>query len=757
MTLRSQPHALPRVLRSLTNISLALFAAISIVACASSDTTSTSSRQSSAMPVAIIDGKPSPAPTIPMGDPATIARIIDEGKNRNQVMDHLRYLTETIGPRLTGSANLETANFWTMHQFASWGLSNAHLDQWGSIPVRFDRGQSWGKVLLREDKREKDGARTVNWKPVRDLQLTTLAWTAGTPNGEPLRGHVVRMPDTREQYEQMKDTLDGAWILVPPPAISGRGPRGPGQMASERYRLRKDAHAKLADPAADLSALLVDELILRHKVLGFVTSSRDERVWTGACPGWRELDPASIPTDVEVMVRLSDYDYINSRITDGEEIQLEFKLDNKFKPGPVPVFNTIAEIPGTTWPDEVVVVSGHLDSWDGPGSQGATDNGTGSAVTLEAARILMAAGAKPKRTIRFILWTGEEQGLLGSRAYVKNNPDLLPKLSAVFVDDGGTNTQGGLLCTRDMTPILAAATAPVNNIFFDDKTNEPLNVNIQPLDDYKPHGGSDHYSFYEAGVPAFFWDEVGRAEYGYGWHTQNDRLDLAIPVYLRQSATCSAITAYNLACAPAPLPRWSTAVAPALEAPSRLSASDGSFSDYILVNWGTVPAAQNYDLYRARTESFGDAEKILTGTDKTTHEDHTAEPGRRYWYWVEARAPQGAPAPSTPARSEKPEAGYRGVPPAILNVTADNATCGQVGLKWDEFSGATRFEIVRTFEDSAPVADTAEVIKIEGDATTWTDDTAPTDPRERFYWLRPVGRSGNGPWSRATAKLTPCP
>jgi carboxypeptidase Q len=203
-----------------------------------------------------------------------------------------------------------------------------------------------------------------------------------------------------------------------------------------------------------------------------------------------------------------------------------------------------------------VIVSGHLDSWNGPGSTGTIDNGTGSSVTLEAARILMAAGAKPKRTIRFILWTGEEQGLLGSKSYVERNGDQLDKISCVLVDDGGTNYEGGLGGTDAMLPMLANATAPINNVFYSETDGRYLNVNLHSTGErLSGGGGSDHASFNAVGVPGFFWDEVGRADYGYGWHTQYDRLDQAIPEYLMQSSTCAAVTAYNLACAPSLLPR----------------------------------------------------------------------------------------------------------------------------------------------------------------------------------------------------------
>ncbi len=190
------------------------------------------------------------------------------------------------------------------------------------------------------------------------------------------------------------------------------------------------------------------------------------------------------------------------------------------------------------------------------GSEGCTDNGTGSATTLETARILMAVGAKPKRTIRFINWSGEEQGLLGSARYVDMHKDALPKISAVFVDDGGTNYNGGLNVPKAMMDMIAAATAPINNVFYDDTDGKYLNCDLKTIEErMPPNGGSDHASFNRVGVPGFYWSETGRADYSYGWHTQHDKLDLAIPNYLAQSATCAAITAYNLACAPSLVPR----------------------------------------------------------------------------------------------------------------------------------------------------------------------------------------------------------
>lgn len=559
-------------------------------------------------PIAVIDGKEVPPPSIKMGDPEVVKRLIDEGKNRSRVMDYITHLSVNIGSRLTGSTRSEQAERWAVEQFKSMGIDNARMEKWGTIGVGFDRGPSTGKVLMREERRRRPAAgdtprteratptpandqpggtapaapaaappqrgsgagdpsaqppagdapardtapeREVTYTPVRDLQFSTLSWTPGTDG--PKRGPVIKLPLDDEEYAEVKPKLKGAWILMPPPPPVGQ--RGIRQRLSTYYEQRRDARKSVAD-GADPSKLPIASRLVFDGVLGFISTSRDERVWTGGAPGWRDLTMDTLHQDVHVSVRLSDYDYINSRVADNEPIEVEFDLKHEFRPGPVDVFNVIAEIKGTEKPEEVIIISGHLDSWDGPGSQGTTDNGTGTCVTLEAARILTAAGAKPKRTIRFMLWTGEEQGLLGARAYVKSIEKDHDNILAMFNDDGGTNPQSGVPAAENQVEMLAAATAPVNNIFWSAVDGKFINCNIRNTGkSIRTHGSSDHAAFNDVGIPGFYWDENGRADYGYGWHTQNDRVDLAIPEYLMQSATNSAVIAYNLASADQRLPR----------------------------------------------------------------------------------------------------------------------------------------------------------------------------------------------------------
>lgn len=510
---------------------------------------------------AVIDGERAEVPSVEMGEAAVVEAIIEEGSQRNRVMDHLTYLCDEIGPRLTGSTNVERANHWVAEQFKAWGLENVHQDEWGEIGVRFDRGPSTGKVVRARELDDEEGNSYTDWLTVRELQFTTLAWSPGTAG--PVRGHVVKMPADEDGYWEVKDKLEGAWVLLPAPQRQ-RGIRGSSGSMNGRLAQLGEARQKVAAGEADIEDLALFERVAFDGIAGFISTSRDERVWTTSARGWREMSYYDLPKDIIIDITTEDYDYINSRVFDGEDIELVFDLRHHFTEGPIKVYNTVGEIRGTEKPEELVIVSAHLDSWNGPGSMGTVDNGTGSSVTMEAARLLATTGAKPKRTIRFILWTGEEQGLLGSRDYVRRLQESgeIEKVSAVFVDDGGTNYEGGLTGTAEMTDWLAAATAPVNGVFYSETDGEYLDVNIKTREEFPSSGGSDHASFVRAKVPGFFWDEVGRANYRYAWHTQRDRLDQAIEEYLVQSSTCAAVTAYNIACAPGLLPRPAAWLAP---------------------------------------------------------------------------------------------------------------------------------------------------------------------------------------------------
>ncbi|MBO6514236.1 MAG: M20/M25/M40 family metallo-hydrolase, partial [Phycisphaerales bacterium] len=626
---------------------------------------------------AVVDGKKVEVPDIDMGEDRVISEIIAEGKHNSEVMDILRVYTIEYGPRLTGSTNLELSQKWARNKLADWGLSNARLQEYDTIATRFDRGPSTGKVILAPDSADKE--RTE----LRSMQFSTLSWSPGTDG--PVSGPVAYLPTTMSEYESMRGSFQGAWVMITPDYKNDGGIRSIGYQMRDRFDERhniRTGKTEIKESAPQVvssenqwtgtfeyntskipTTLTLDQsdgsisghmaiegfaegpiseasrsgdtlsfkwthsmgtsnisldiqgdtaigqssatsgkvypieltkgassttqgteehaeqdrisalaAVLAENPAGFVSSSKDERVWTTSANNWAEREASDYPQDPEVNIRQSDFDFITARLKEGHNIQVEFDLDHQLTAGPIPTYNVLAEIPGSELPDEYVIISAHIDSWDGPGSMGAVDNATGSAVVTEAARILMEVGAQPKRTVLIALWGGEEQGLLGSKGFVRSlNDEQLAKISAVFVDDGGTNYQGGIPAADFMVDYLAAASSDTNGIFFsktdydeamhdDNPDNDEragyLDVNIRPTGSkIQTHSGSDHAPFNRKGVPGFFWDETGRANYRHAWHTQNDRFDQAIEEYLIQSATNMAIVAYNLANAPELLPR----------------------------------------------------------------------------------------------------------------------------------------------------------------------------------------------------------
>ncbi len=491
------------------------------------------------------------------GEPSTsiapdVQSIIDAGKKESKVQEHLDVITNQIGPRLTGSEGLQAAGEWARDYFKELGLES-RMEKWGEFPVGFERGPSYGRVL--------------EPSPM-DLTFGTNAWTAGTKGRS--AGRAMLAPKTMEEFESVKDQIDGAYIFLPSfsrRGFSRRGPRrgsttgGSKKKAEPKTAEEKAAAKKAADDAkkkqeaerkrreemrlAAEERAKVSEALAKMKPAGLIRSTTDERILTG---GRYQVDWEKLPTIPSIRLLKSQYDKIKGMLEDGKEVKLEFDIRNHFRKGPIDLYNVIAEIKGTEKPEECVIVGGHLDSWDG--ATGATDNAAGCATTIEAARILMAAGVKPKRTIRFMLWSGEEQGLLGSRKYVElNKDDVVKSVSAVFVHDGGTNYVAGIRCTAAMRPhfekVFAAA------MTLDDRTP----FEIETVKAIYPRGGSDHTPFISVGVPGFFWSQKGRAVYRTTHHTQFDTYDTIVPEYQKHSAMVIALGAYGTANLDELLPR----------------------------------------------------------------------------------------------------------------------------------------------------------------------------------------------------------
>jgi carboxypeptidase Q len=425
-----------------------------------------------------------------------VERIVSAGRDECQAMDHLDVLCNRIGPRLTGSDNLTNACEWVRDRFASFGIDNARLEPWGEFPVGFNRGPWFGRVIQPESK---------------TLEFVTMSWSAGTKGA--VRGKAVLAPKDKKELDLAKDkgTIAGAWVLLPRPGRAG----GPRPDAAFLRSLRKELE--------------------KAKAAGVVAPSSSELL---VIDGRYRISWDKLPTLPAVTLVRKQFDELAGWLNEGKTVTLEFDIRNHFKKGPVKLCNVIADIPGRELPDEYVIVGGHIDSWDG--ATGATDNGTGVATTLEAARILMKAGVKPKRTIRFMLWSGEEQGLMGSAAYVKAHKDLTPKISAVLVHDGGTNYLSGIGATEAIQSDFEQVFAPVKEL----DPNYPFQVRkIAGL----YGGGSDHASFLAANVPGFFWRQQGKARYQRTHHTQYDTFDAAVPEYQKHSSLVVALAAYGIA------------------------------------------------------------------------------------------------------------------------------------------------------------------------------------------------------------------
>lgn len=433
---------------------------------------------------------PLTAPPARAAEREDVNKVIATAREDNRVMDHLDVLSNRIGPRLTGSDGLQNACEWAVERFRSFGIDDARLERWGEFPVGFNRGPWSGRMVEPESKA---------------LTFGTNAWTAGTRGV--VRGKAVLQPEDAEALEAARGSLPGAWVLVP------------------TARRRPDPEFRQALQSA------YDEA----GIAGLVRSTRGDLIVTS---GNHRIAWDNLPTTPQIDLIQPQFEEIAGLVKDGKEVTLEFDIRNYFKKGPIPLYNVVADIPGTELPDEYVIVGGHIDSWDG--ATGTTDNGTGCATTLEAARLLMKSGVRPRRTIRFMLWSGEEQGLLGSRAYVRAHPELMPKISAVLVHDGGTNYLSGIGVTAAMRADIEEVFSPVIGL------EESMPFAIREVNGLRG-GGSDHASFLSAGVPGFFWAQSGKAVYRRTHHTQHDTYDAAIPEYQRHSALVAALGALGLA------------------------------------------------------------------------------------------------------------------------------------------------------------------------------------------------------------------
>jgi hypothetical protein len=477
--------------------------------------------------LALITAIPSAAQT--GVDTAGAGTLVDQALNRSEVMRNLQYLSDVIGPRLSGSPAMRRANQWTAERFRSYGL-NARLEPY-QFGVTWERGSASLRLLA---------------PFTRAITAHSWAWTEGT-DGKTLSGPVVAADlSTPESLAVYRDKVKSAWVLTRAPYPTWN-PDGPAMTAEDSTRLKEQLKLRNS-PFADTSAAAVAarrqfqiDLPYVLKAAGALGTLIDGAKEHGLMT--MSGSPNRVSPLPSLVISHEDYLLLHRLIGSGVKPRLEGRVDNRLGRDTVQQWNTVAEIRGSKWPGQAVILGAHLDSWDL--GTGVTDNGTGSMVVLEAARLLAQSGLKPKRTIRFILFSGEEQGLLGSRAYAEAHAGEADSIQAVLVLDNGTGAITGqaLQGRKDLEGLWHQLLAPVASLGADSVREATKS-------------GTDHLSFLPYGVPAFNFDQLTRG-YNHTHHSQSDTYDKAVTGDLKQAAAVMALTAYELANLPELLPRGS--------------------------------------------------------------------------------------------------------------------------------------------------------------------------------------------------------
>jgi carboxypeptidase Q len=497
-------------------------------------------------------------------DLETISRIRYEGFHNSKVMEFATGLMDSIGERLTGSPNMKRANEWTRDQLTAAGLSNAHLEPWGPF------GRGWANQYVNARMTSPD---------VVPLMVYAKAWTPGT-NGV-VTGKCIRVNiEKKEDFDKYKGKLAGMIVMFGPdaevkPIIDAPYKRlsddelaktGEYEIPGERPPFRMAEIARRRQFIKDLNQFLADE-----KVLAVIDHSRGTAgggtVFVQSGGSYKPGETTTVP---QLTMASEHWSRIARLLQQKKDVTLELNVTNTFYDDDPMQYDTIAEIPGTDKKDEVVMLGAHLDSWHA--GTGATDNGAGTIVMMEAVRILKALDIKPRRTIRIGLWSGEEEGLLGSQGYVeqhfgsrpplddpnmKGMPTLLrreagpvtvkpeqAKISAYFNVDNGTGKIRGVYLQENeaVAPIFESWMRP-----FKDLGMTTLSM--------RNTGGTDHLSFDAAGIPGFQFIQ-DPIEYETRTHHSNmDVYDRLQPDDLKQISVIVASFVYDAAMRDQMLPR----------------------------------------------------------------------------------------------------------------------------------------------------------------------------------------------------------
>ena len=450
-----------------------------------------------------------------------VEKMIDEVYNNSQVEKLSHELFDVIGPRLVGTPQMKNAHDWAVNKYESWGIKS-YLHEWG-VWRGWERGITHIDML----------------KPrVRTLAGRQLAWSPSTSK-RGVTAELTKVPqiNNKEDFEQWLKTVKGKFILVSQNQITGRPDsqweeystdESFEKMKKDRDKISEDWYSNIRKSGygyRDISKAFEDA-----GAVGLISS-----YWSKAF-GANKVFSARTDKIPNVDLNLEDYTMLYRMVENGINPTVKI-ISTSTEHGVVPTFNTIAEIKGVEKPNEYVILSAHFDSWDG--SQGTTDNGTGTIVMMEAMRILKKFYPNPKRTIMVGHWGSEEQGLNGSRAFVEDYPKIVENTQAVFNQDNGTGRvvsisgQGFLNSYDYLSRWLSAVPQNVTKHIETDFPGMPGS------------GGTDHASFVAAGVPAFNLSALDWEYWNYTWHTNLDSYDKIVFDDLKNNVILTAILAYK--------------------------------------------------------------------------------------------------------------------------------------------------------------------------------------------------------------------
>ena len=453
-------------------------------------------------------------------DQNIIDQIVQEANEHSQLEQLGQELMDGIGPRLVGTPQMKQAHDWAVNTYAKWGIP-ARNESYGTW-------RGWERGITHID---------MLYPRIQSLKGTQLAWNPSTSK-KGVTAEVVVLPMVKDSiaFANWLPAVKGKLVMVSKLEATGRPDYNWEEFATEESFEKMKKERTAANKAwrenmrnTGYTSRTIHQALEKAGAAGIISS-----FWSKGF-GVSKIFSARTKKIPTVDLELEDYSMVYRLAARGEKPKLTIVAQSK-ELGEVPTFNTIAEIKGTEKPEEYVILSAHFDSWDG--GTGATDNGTGSLVMMEAMRILKKVYPNPKRTILVGHWGSEEQGLNGSRAFVEDHPDIVKNVQAVFNQDNGTgrvvNISGqGFLHAYDYVGRWLHEVP--QDISQHIETNFPGTPG---------RGGSDYASFVAAGVPAFSLSSLSWSYSNYTWHTNRDTYDKIIFDDVRNNAILTAILAY---------------------------------------------------------------------------------------------------------------------------------------------------------------------------------------------------------------------